>query len=362
MSGLSSRIKAFTQLGLFLRKLIDNQMKRLHLSQLEHFHSNIEQVDLIQNKIIDYINYATHYNPWFTKDFLMIALEGWSQLLYEQKIYKWLDSYNFKSQMKVKRVGVVMAGNIPMVGFHDYLSVILSGHQLVAKLSSDDQHLIPLFHDFISLVEPSLKNSAEFTTDQLIKPEAIIATGSTNTSRYFEYYFGKYPNIIRKNRNGLAVLDGQETEEELQGLCKDIMTYFGLGCRNVSKIYVPDGYIFKPLYHQIESFSNLQNHHKYYNNYEYNKANFLVNKISHFDNGFLMFKEDTSYSAPIAVVYYETYDNLEELKRKLTIDQQSIQCVIGHQFIEFGMAQKPDLHDYADGVDTMQFLMNIGEY
>lgn len=346
-------------LGLFLRNLIDSQMKGLKKSQLEQFISDTGQIQLLQEKIIDYYNHSTHYNPWFTQEFLMTAMDGWAELLTEEKIQSWISSYDLNADMKSKRVGVVMAGNIPMVGFHDYLSVLISGHHLIAKLSSDDQHLIPLLHEFISLVEPALKTSAEFTTSKLDKPEAIIATGSNNTSRYFEYYFGKYPNIIRKNRNGVAVLDGEETVAELQALVTDMMTYFGLGCRNVSKIFVPEDYLFKPLFKQLEIYSHLQNHYKYFNNYEYNKANFLINKILHRDNGFLIFKEDVSYSAPIAVVFYETYRNLDELKNKLKIDQQSIQCVIGHQFIKFGQAQKPALNDYADGVDTMQFLLNL---
>lgn len=252
-----------------------------------------------------------------------------------------------------------MAGNLPLVGFHDYLSILISGHQVLAKLSSDDAVMLPILHKMLSVFEPEMADRAIFTQGQLKGFDAIIATGSDNTARYFEYYFGKYPNIIRKNRSGIAILNGKESDKKLKRLSVDITAYFGLGCRSVSKLYVPRNYEFKRLFEILEENVHLSLHHKLFNNYEYNKAIYLVNSEKHFDIGFLLFKEDTAMSSPISVIYYEEYSDLKILKENLALRNNEIQCVIGDGDIPFGQSQHPNLNDYADGVDTIAFLKSL---
>jgi len=361
MTDLPQRIKAFHQLGQFLRMLIDHQMKPLNPQELAQWHTPVEEVQEIQGQLLDYYEHAHHYNPWFTQEFIRLALEDWSQALSSCKLEEWTQPYQFTEKQKFKRVGVVMAGNLPLVGFHDYLSVLISGHQLIAKLSSDVSHLLPLLNQLLALKAPDLAKQAEFTKDQLKNFDAVIATGSNNTARYFEYYFGKYPHIIRKNRNGIAIITGQESLTELKELAKDVMSYFGLGCRSVSKIYLPRDYNFKPLLEAFNDFSHFQYHSKYYNNYEYNKAIFLVNKVMHRDNGFLLLREETSFSSSISVLHYENYESLEQLHQELKIRKDEIQCIIGdsEEYFNFGEGQHPALNDYADGVDTLKFLNEL---
>jgi hypothetical protein len=217
----------------------------------------------------------------------------------------------------------------------------------------------------ISLFEPELSDKASFTLDRLSGFDAIIATGSDNTARYFEYYFGKYPHIIRKNRNGVALLNGKESQNDLEKLADDVFLYFGLGCRSVSKLFVPRGYDFNKLFLAFEKYKNLQNHSKYRNNYEYNKSIYLINKLTHFDNGFALFKEDSNFSSPISVVYFEYYDDLDVLLKWLEQSKDKIQCLLANTetnnlpSFELGRAQQPGLNDYADGVDTLDFLLKL---
>ena len=358
---LEKRIAAFDKLGAFLRLLLDNNMKPLNMEELEKWNPQVETITKLQDDLLDYFEHAHHYNGWFTQEFVLMALKDWSEALRVDKLNEWLKPYVVKEEIEQKRVGVVMAGNLPLVGFHDYLSILLSGHQLIAKLSSDDAHLLPLLNKILAVVDSELAAKAHFTKDQLKNFNAVIATGSNNTARYFEYYFSKYPHIIRKNRNGIAVLDGQETKEELLDLAKDMMNYFGLGCRSISKLYIPKGYELKPLFNALESFQHFELHSKYYNNYEYNKAIYLVNKQMHRDNGFLLLKEDSSFASPISVLHYEEYSSLSELKAVLDLKKDEIQCVIGHskEYFNFGEGQHPALYDYADGVDTMAFLTDL---
>ncbi|NPD44982.1 acyl-CoA reductase [Lentimicrobium sp. L6] len=358
---LETRIAAFSKVGAFLRLLLDNNMKPLKLEELKKWNDQVGTVIQLQDELLDYFEHAHHYNGWFTQEFVRMALQDWSEALRRDRMQRWLKPYPFKKDYEQKKVGVVMAGNLPLVGFHDYLSVLLSGHQLIAKLSSDDAHLLPLLNQILGVVDPELASQAYFTKGQLENFDAVIATGSNNTARYFEYYFSKYPHIIRKNRNGIAVLDGMETEQELFALSKDIMSYFGLGCRSVSKLYVPIGYELRSLFEAMESYKHFEHHNKYYNNYEYNKAIYLVNKVMHRDNGFLLVKKDLSLASPISVLHYEEYNSLSELKEYLELKKDEIQCIIGHQneFFDFGQGQHPALNDYADGVDTMAFLVAL---
>ena len=358
---LKTRIEAFDQLGSYLRLLLANDMNALSKETLTLWSPEVEKMIKIQDDLLDYFEHSHHYNGWFTQEFVRMALQDWAEALQKDKLESWLNPYQFKENLEQKRVGVVMAGNLPLVGFHDYLSVLLSGHQLVAKLSSDDSHLLPLLNKILAIINPDLAAQACFTKAQLKNFDAVIATGSNNTARYFEYYFSKYPHIIRKNRNGIAVIDGRETEEELLALSKDIMSYFGLGCRSISKLYIPKGYELKLLFKAMEAYQYFENHSKYYNNYEYNKAIYLVNKEMHRDNGFLLMKEDSSFASPISVLYYEEYSSLSELNDFLKLKKDQIQCVIGHsdEYLDFGQGQYPALNDYADGVDTMAFLVGL---
>jgi len=258
----------------------------------------------------------------------------------------------------------VMAGNIPLVGFHDFLCVLASGNKLIARLSSDDNKILPAIASVITSLDPGLIDHISFTEEILKDFDAVIATGSNNTARYFEYYFGKYPHIIRKNRNSLAVLNGNEDEDTLEKLADDIMLYFGLGCRNISKIYVPRGYNFDRLFDALLKYSFAADHNKFRNNYEYQKSIMIINSIPHADNGFLLLKESASVISPLAILHYEYYQDTVTLNDHLSFLQNDIQCIISDDDhikgrIPIGAGQHPDLWDYADGVDTMRFLLKI---
>ena len=306
------------------------------------------------------INTAKHHNGWFTPENVRFALEHWSELLTHDKLSDWLSKYNVQ-QNEHKTVAIIMAGNIPMVGFHDFLAVLLTGNSVLAKLSSNDKLLLPLISKCLIAVEPTLKDYITFTEEKLEKFDAVIATGSNNTARYFEHYFSKGPHIIRKNRNSVAVLSGTETAEELSALGEDIFRYYGLGCRSVSKVFVPKDYDFESFFKAIFDYSPIMNSVKYANNYDYNKAVYLMSEFKLRDNGFLILKEDVSYSSPIASLFYEAYDSFECLNEKLEKDADKIQCIVGrlaiNDAISFGTTQIPSLTDYADGVDTVDFLL-----
>jgi len=315
------------------------------------------------------IDRAHEHNPWFTRENVLYALQTWADTLQPDKIDKWFENENFKEQPEPKKVGVIMAGNIPLVGFHDFLSVLASGHHIKAKLSSNDKYLLPLLAKYLIALNPKYKEKITFVDGHLKDIDAVIATGSNNTARYFDYYFGKYPHIIRKNRNSVAVLDGTETPEDLSLLADDIMRYFGLGCRNVSKIFVPVNYDFNPLFKALLKYKDLINYQKYANNYDYNKAVYLMSvdkdiRDSLLDNDLVLLKKDTGYASPIGTLFYEKYKDLDEVKSILEHDADKIQAVVSKipqlpQAIPFGTTQQPQLWDYADGVNTVQFLNNL---
>ena len=256
-----------------------------------------------------------------------------------------------------------MAGNIPLVGFHDFLSVLISGHSVLVKQSSNDKHLLPFLAKYLEYVEEDFKGKITFTEEKLTDFDAVIATGSDNTARYFEFYFKNKPNIIRKSRNSVAVITGKETEDDFIKLSDDVFQYFGLGCRNVSKLYVPKDYNFDAFFTGMYAKKDIINNAKYANNYDYNKAVYLMSLFDLLENGFLMIKEDQSYSSPIATIFYEYYENETDLKIKLHQDKEKIQCIVAKDFIEnevaFGQTQHPKLTDYADGVNTLDFLSKI---
>ena len=256
-----------------------------------------------------------------------------------------------------------MAGNIPLVGFHDFLSVLISGHNVIVKQSSNDKHLLPFIAKFLEHIEPNFKGRIYFTDEKLRNFDAVIATGSNNTARYFEYYFKNKPSIIRNNRNSIAILTGNESESELKELSNDIFRYYGLGCRNVSKLYVPKGYNFDYFFKAIYHWNPIIEKAKYANNYDYNKAVYLMSEFQMLENGFLMIKEDQSFSSPIATVFYETYTDLNELKIQLNLVKDQIQCIVANGFsdneIPFGQSQNPKLWEYADNMDSIAFLLKI---
>ena len=310
----------------------------------------------------DWMWRAKSQNPWFTEDNITFSLNGIAKLLTEEKLNNWVSNYQIIDQGK--KIGIVMAGNIPMVGFHDLLSILVSGNIAIIKMSSQDEFLMNTAINKLIAIEPLFENQI-IIQDQLKDIDAIIATGSDNTSRYFEYYFSKYPHIIRKNRTSVAILTGNESKDELEKLGKDIFQYFGLGCRNVSKLLVPENYDFTAFFQSIEIYNHVAHHHKYTNNYDYNKSIYLVNGDEHLDNGFLLLKKDEALVSPISVLFYENYNSESNLQAYIKTHADKIQCVVSNGDIEisgaqqFGQAQLPELVDYADGVNTLKFLTSL---
>ncbi len=309
-----------------------------------------------------YIEQASYKNPWFTPENIELSFDGLIRYLEEDSIRTWLKSYDL-TKVKQKNVGIVMAGNIPLVGIHDMICVLISGHRLVAKLSSQDEILIPFITDELEKIDPEIKNNIEFV-DRLKGIDAVIATGSDNSSRYFHYYFSKIPNIIRKNRTSIAVLTGDESFSEMKLLAKDVFSYFGLGCRNVSKIFLSENYDIKNLISSFEDNHYLIDHNKYNNNYAYQRSILLVNMTKHLDSGFALFQQSEKLVSPISIIYYDYYKDIDSLKNQLFSNKDKIQCIVSKQdlldgSVQFGKAQSPEIWDYADDIDTMKFLCEI---
>ncbi len=306
-------------------------------------------------------------NSWFTIENQSQAIaEIAIHFLDKEMLLKWVKNYDYLQTItdirQPKTVGLVMAGNIPLVGFHDILCVFVSGNKAKIKISDKDPFLLPYLLQILKDIDPRTADFLQITEGFLKDFDAVIATGSNNSARYFEAYFGKYPHIIRKNRNAVAILRGTETAEDLELLGKDVFTYFGLGCRNVSKIYLPIGYNFHPLLEAFHEFREVVQHDKYKNNFDYNFTILILNKIKHEANGCILMRESTDMASPIAVLYYEYYNDLTDLKINLWQRRDEIQLIVAKDRVEglptfyFGEAQKPSLLDYADGVDTMDFL------
>lgn len=292
-------------------------------------------------------------NGWFSEDFVRMALLNFGEQLTVEKLTEWLAEY--PSVESPRKVGLILAGNIPMVGLHDILSVLLSGNYAMVKLSRDDEVLIPILMDIAIALQPEIKDKIEFVA-RLNDAEAIIATGSDNTARYFEKYFQHLPRIIRKNRTSIAVINGEETKEELENLGKDLFDYYGLGCRNVTHLVLPKGYDLNNIFGAIIGHSEIINNNKYGNNYDYYKAIFLMNQERITENGFVLMRESTDLFSPIAVLQYHFYESKEEVKAYLEEHQEKIQMIVGKEYEPFGSSQCPALDDYADGVNTMAFL------
>ena len=350
---LHQRINAFKKLGHFLGQFTTQGIKK---------DDTVVANDLFFEGFIHQMKLAKEHNGWFTDKNLVFSIESWSNALTQKNINHWVSPYNF-DQSNPKTIAIIMAGNIPLVGFHDFLSVLICGHRVLVKQSSNDKHLLPFLAKYLEHVEPEFKGNIRFTEDKLEGFDAVIATGSDNTARYFEYYFKNKPSIIRKNRNSVAVLTGNETKTQLESLSDDIFTYYGLGCRNVSKLFVPKNYNFESFFNAIYKWHPIINEAKYANNYDYNKAVYLMSEFDMLENGFMMIKEDKSHASPIATLFYEYYNSAKELKQKLKTEAEKIQCIVANSFTEneiaFGETQNPQLWDYADDIDTVEFLLEI---
>lgn len=350
---LEHKKNIFIELGKFLSQFSENESTR---------NENVLHNDLFFNDFLDLIHLSQSHNGWYTPEQVFFSINSWANALTEENLDKWLSHYDLQD-IQPKKVGLILAGNIPLVGFHDFLSVLVSGHKVVVKTSSNDQHLLPFLAKYIISIEPNFANYITFVEGRLEDFDAVIATGSNNTARYFEYYFKDKPSIIRKNRNSVAVLSGNESKEELIALGEDIFRYFGLGCRNVSKLFVPKDYTFDAFFQAMYEYQDIIKYEKYANNYDYNKAVFLMSQFQLLDNGFLTIKEDAAYASPISSVFYEFYDDLESVQNRLKTDQDLIQCIVSKaiipESIPFGKTQQPALWDYADNVDTLAFLKAI---
>ena len=334
---LELRINAFSQLG--------DQIRALETSEFSQLNEAI-----------------ANQNPWFTPENVRMALLGIAKLLDKNELIKWTSTYQLNPS-QVKTIGLAMAGNIPLVGFHDFLCVLIAGHKVKAKLSSSDSILLPHLANKLISIEPSFNGFIHFE-ERLNHVDGVIATGSDNTARYFEYYFRSIPHIIRKNRSSCAVLSGKEKVEGLTRLGSDVFSYFGLGCRNVSKLFLPKDYSMTNLFPAWDNYSHLVHHHKYANNYDYQKSILLVNKIPFYDNGFVLMKEEEASVSPISVLFYEYYQDMQDLNSKIESHGGKTQCIVSDKkwvtgSEDFGAAQFPGLSDYADNMDTLAFLEKI---
>ncbi len=333
---LKERIEAFVKLG----------------KRLDSWHGS-EPYETLKRQ-------AKNKNSWFIPEHIDLAVQGIQKMLDEASLKKWSSNYEL-DEISPKQVGIVMAGNIPLVGFHDLLSVLISGHKVTIKMSSQDEVLMGAIIQELLETTPNLTPFLEVKA-RLKDIDAVIATGSDNSSRYFEYYFSKMPHVIRKNRTSVAIIKGDESQEELDQLWADIYQYFGMGCRNVSKLFLPKGYDLTQILHGWDNKGNLSQHHKYFNNYEYNKSIYLINRVPHLDTGYGLWLEDEALVSPISVTYYETYESQSELETRLEQNQHKIQCIVSNSktdHVPFGHAQMPEVWDYADRVDTLAFLERL---
>jgi hypothetical protein len=342
---LEQRKAAFVKCGLFITR---------------HFNANWDEKEKgLHEGLNQLIQSAYVYNGWFIKEFVEEALKNIASMLDEKSISDF--TKNIPEPKQQKTVALIMAGNIPMVGFHDLMCVLLSGHKALLKLSSDDNVLMPFFLKLLDHYEPGIGENIKFSQAKLSDFDAVIATGTNNTATHFQYYFGKYPNIIRKNRTSVAVLTGKETPEDLKNLGRDIFLYFGLGCRNVSKLLVPKGFVFDPVFEAVFDYKFAVDNKKYGNNYDYNRAIYLLNSDKFLDNNFLIIKEDKGLFSPVSVLYYQEYESETELKQYLADNRGNLQCIVGNGagYVPFGYSQQPVITEYADGVNTLDFLVNL---
>jgi hypothetical protein len=340
---LQERTKAFEELGAFLDRYLSGQTRDAEAPLHEGLNQLIEKAHI--------------HNNWFIPNFVNEALHGLAYMLTPDKLQGFIKS--IPDEEKLKTVAIICAGNVPLVGFHDLMCVLLSGNKLLVKLSSDDDVLLPFFLRLLVHYQPGFENRIRFAEGKLSNFDAVIASGSNNTSQHLRYYFGKYPHIIRGSRTSVAVLEGNEDEKELAALGRDIFLYFGLGCRSVSKLYVPAGYNFNRFFESIVDFGFVVNNKKYGNNYDYNRAIYLLERKKFLDNNFLMLMESNELFSPVSVLYHEPYENQEALNAVLEREKDRLQCIVGRNFIPFGYSQLPVISEFADGIDTLRFLVHL---
>jgi len=341
---LKQRTEAFVQLGLFIQRHLNAQ----HQPQEANLHLALNEL----------IKSAKIYNGWFTHDNCLMAIQAIGNMLHENNLHAYTQELPQQNK-EPKTVAIIAAGNIPMVCFHDVMSVLLSGHRLLLKMSSDDNVLLPFFLKLLCHYQPAFDDFIRFSDGKLTAFAAVIATGNNNSSGYFEHYFKNYPKIIRKNRSSIAVLSGHESSNDLKNLGKDIFSYYGLGCRSVSKLLVPENYSFDTFFESIFEYKSVIDNKKYANNYEYNRAIYLMNKAEFLDNNFLILKPDNQLHTPVSVMFYQKYKSPIEVQDYLLQNEKEIQCVVGQNYLPFGNSQCPVITDFADGVNTMEFLLNL---
>lgn len=332
---LEDRIAAFTKLGNYIDAIDEGTLENLLIN-------------------------SRNENSWFTNENVTLALTGIRKFLYADQLAEWTSQYEIQRQPD-HTIAVVMAGNIPLVGFHDFLSILISGNKIQIKPSSKDTRLLNHLIEVLIDIEPAFRNRIAIV-ERLQHFDAVIATGSDNTARYFDYYFSKYPHIIRRNRSSCAILTGFETDEELTTLGLDVFSFFGLGCRNVSKIFIPEHFEFPRLFEAWTSYESIIHHHKYHNNYDYQKSILLVNRVPFLDNGFVILQQNNGMVSPISVLYYEHYSTWDILQTRLDEEKNKIQCIVGNAkpaTVRIGSAQSPSLWDYADQIDVLKFLETL---
>jgi len=348
MSDFKERLIAFSELGTLFKENVDKKENK-----------KFPEWDTVLEKTL----IESHsYNSWFTIDNLKLSLKNWSNSLQENIISDWLSKYNIEDKSS-KKIAIIMAGNIPAVGFHDLLCSLLLNFDCIVKLSSEDRLLIPFIVKFLESRNEKLKNKVTFESEKLKDFDGVIATGNNNSHRYFDYYFSKYPNLLRKTRHSIAVLDGKESDNDLSELSNDIFNYFGLGCRSVSKVFIPYGYDLDLLFNAFFRHKEVVNHNKYVNNFDYNKAVYLMSKEKFIENGFIILKEESKLGSPIGCLFYEFYNDKKEITKLINNNSDSIQCVVSNinfnTNIKFGQTQCPNINDYADNNDTIKFLLKI---
>lgn len=346
---MAQKVKILSKLGVILKSVAKEE-------SWKGFEMGITEEEYLD--IVNLVHSAYIYNGWFTPASVKSVFEGIASWLTEEELNEWVGKYDIKNKSP-KTVAIIMAGNIPLVGFHDFISVFLSGNKALIKLSSSDNQLFPVLLRTLKLFDPEIEECVTIAESRLSDFDAVIATGSDNSGNYFESYFGKYPNVIRKNRTSLAIIEGDETQEELERLGEDIFTYFGLGCRNVSMIWIPKDFELNRLYEAFFKFGDIINHNKYANNYDYNKAVYLLNLEKMLDNGFLLLRENDSLNSPLGMLHYARYESKSEVESYIEQHKNKIQVVVGRNYESFGKAQQPKLTDYADGIDTFKFLTDL---
>ena len=343
MVTMQQRINAFSELGLILKDAASDSPSSTEAISLRHLMDNQEK-----------------HNRWFTPDNVNMSVRAIANMLEKDKLEAWLKPYAISDDPVImKTIAVIMAGNIPLVGFHDFMSVLISGNILLARTSKKDNKLIVKLADILTGIDHGAGERIRFTDKISGNYDAVIATGSNNTSRYFEYYFGQKHHIFRKNRNSVAIIDRNITNEDLGKLGNDIYSYFGLGCRNVSKLYIEESINPEEIFSAWSDWSHLLNHRPYLNNYLYNRSLFRLNKQHFLDNGFMLFKQETVLSSPVAVTYFEFFSDREQLANKLRMQSGMIQCIVSEKDTVFGHTQYPEPDEYADNMDTLEFINSL---